>query len=594
MRRRDLAVAEGSFAGDKAFPSSDYAYQDIEEHSRKHKKALWITTVMLFIGYVGCAAAAYSGVLKITRLVVCTRRDTHCQFSAHAAYYLLLNRPRQQSPRPTQGLTTFAYTLSLVHCSWAHHRFMTDMQNALCARNGEGVCADKSVGGFLDTVNTDLGGVFDDIVVWLQGLTGLATHFDKLAEQTEDMRVLQDQQEEATTDLKTSSLACTAVFNAPAYARYSLSFAIPDVNSGNITALGTNKAYIQGLASATDAANATLDSVVAAPSSPIVRLTKQLDTEPGNEAQGDTDLRDSVTSVVKSTKDQVRDLASTVYGYQTHEVADANKMVTTRLNMAALSVAGVLLLPGLVLLLCAICAALCKSPKPCVHSSDIYNILVSHVCVLCAAVQCCSASLERSASLNTTLTCVCLLCCAGLYCFVAGLCLLLIKINGDVCTAHNELLKVNLDQTITIRGVQSAPLGIAAVQVLACKGTTEDAPSSDNNFVDIFQMGAVFDMSSELQSASDQVTQQSTPLRTIKDSVGNVTNAVLQVKAYPMNINGTYSGTAAAGNITAALADLPPAVFNRTDPGEINKFQTEYLGAADQTDFTPAVTWQWT
>jgi hypothetical protein len=71
MRRRDLAVAEGSFAGDKAFPSSDYAYQDIEEHSRKHKKALWITTVMLFIGYVGCAAAAYSGVLKVCSTPCC-------------------------------------------------------------------------------------------------------------------------------------------------------------------------------------------------------------------------------------------------------------------------------------------------------------------------------------------------------------------------------------------------------------------------------------------------------------------------------------------------------------------------------------------
>jgi hypothetical protein len=241
---------------------------------------------------------------------------------------------------------------------------MTDMQNALCAPNGVDDCAPKSVGGFLNDVNTNLGGVFDDIVVWLQGLTGLSEHFDTLAEQTEAMLALQAQQEQATTDVKTSSLACAAVFSASAYNRYSLSFAIPDVNSGNITALGTNKAYIEGLASATDSANATLYNVVAADSSPIVRLTKQLDTEPGNEAQGDTDLRDSVTSVVKSTKDQVRDLASTVYGYQTHEVADANKMVTTRLNMAALSVAGILLLPGLVLLLCAICAALCKSPKP--------------------------------------------------------------------------------------------------------------------------------------------------------------------------------------------------------------------------------------
>jgi hypothetical protein len=71
MRRRDLAVAEGSFAGDKAFPSSDYAYQDIEEHSRKHRKALWITTVMLFIGYVACAAAAYSGVLKVCASPCC-------------------------------------------------------------------------------------------------------------------------------------------------------------------------------------------------------------------------------------------------------------------------------------------------------------------------------------------------------------------------------------------------------------------------------------------------------------------------------------------------------------------------------------------
>jgi hypothetical protein len=241
---------------------------------------------------------------------------------------------------------------------------MTDMQNALCARNGEGDCEPKSVGGFLSTVNTDLGGVFDDIVVWLQGLTGLSEHFDTVAEQTAAMLVLQDKQVEATTDVKISSLACAAVINAYNDTRYNLRFGIPDVNSGNITALGSNQAYIQGLVSATDAANTALHNVVAADSSPIVRLTKQLDTEHGNEVQGDTDLRESVTSVVKSTDDQVRDLASTVFGYQTHEVADANKMVTTRLNMAALSVAGVLLLPGLVLLLCAICAALCKSPKP--------------------------------------------------------------------------------------------------------------------------------------------------------------------------------------------------------------------------------------
>jgi hypothetical protein len=182
----------------------------------------------------------------------------------------------------------------------------------------------------------------------------------------------------------------------------------------------------------------------------------------------------------------------------------------------------------------------------------------------------------------------------GLYCFVAGLCLLLIKINGDVCTAHNELLKVNLDQTITVRDVQSAPLGIAAVQVLACKGTAEDAPSSDNNFVNIFQMGSVFDMSSELQSASDQVSQQNTPLLTIKDGVANVTAAVLQVKAYPMNINGTYNGTEAAKAISDILDLLPPADFDRNVGSQTVAFENNYLGTADQTDFTPAVLWKWT
>jgi hypothetical protein len=241
---------------------------------------------------------------------------------------------------------------------------MTDMQLALCSRNGQDTCAEKSVGGFLSTVNTQLGGTFDDIVVWLQGLTGLSAHFDTLAAQTETMLVLQSGQEEATTRVKTSSLACTAVFSNHNYDRYTLSFALPAVTNADITALGTNKAYIDGLAAATDSANTTLYNVVAAPSSPIVRLTKQLDKVHGNEVQGDSDLRDTVTSVVHSTDTQVRDLASTVYGYQTHEVADANRMVTTRLNMAALSIAGVLLLPGLVLLLCAICAALCKTPKP--------------------------------------------------------------------------------------------------------------------------------------------------------------------------------------------------------------------------------------
>jgi archaellum component FlaF (FlaF/FlaG flagellin family) len=181
----------------------------------------------------------------------------------------------------------------------------------------------------------------------------------------------------------------------------------------------------------------------------------------------------------------------------------------------------------------------------------------------------------------------------GLYCFVAGLCLLLIKLNGDVCVAHDALLKTNLDQTITVRGVQSVPLGDAAVQVLVCDGKPGDGVADGNNFVSIFGMKAVFDMSSELQSASEQVAQQKTPLLTIKDGVANVTEAVLQVKAYPMNINGTYNGTTAAANITAALAGLPPAVFDRTDPDQITDFQTKYLGTADQRPLT-AVTWQWT
>jgi hypothetical protein len=179
----------------------------------------------------------------------------------------------------------------------------------------------------------------------------------------------------------------------------------------------------------------------------------------------------------------------------------------------------------------------------------------------------------------------------GLYCFVAGLCLLLIKINGDVCTAHNALLRENLDQTITVRGVQSVPLGIAAVKVLTCDGKANDSASKDNNFVDIFQMGAVFDMSTQLQSASEQVTQQQAPLLSIKTGVANVTSAVSNVKAWPMNINGTYDGTVAAASIAAALPVLP-AVFNRDNGTQVGQFQTLYL-STDQTPFTP-VTWQWT
>jgi hypothetical protein len=76
MKRRDRAVSQGSFLGDKKFPKADYAYQDIGDEARKHARILWAVSLLLVIGYIACGASAYAAALKTQKTIEQAYDDT--------------------------------------------------------------------------------------------------------------------------------------------------------------------------------------------------------------------------------------------------------------------------------------------------------------------------------------------------------------------------------------------------------------------------------------------------------------------------------------------------------------------------------------
>ena len=134
-----------------------------------------------------------------------------------------------------------------------------------------------------------------------------------------------------------------------------------------------------------------------------------------------------------------------------------------------------------------------------------------------------------------------------------------------------------MDQTITVRGVTSAPLGIAIVDALQCKGHFPETPTNINNLVDIFGMNEALDISSLLQPVSDALRDQHNNVVTIYDSSTLIGDALSFVNISGIDVKNGFDATAASSMIDARLLSLPPDPFDRDNANDILLFEAEYL-----------------
>ncbi|KAG5188015.1 hypothetical protein JKP88DRAFT_243702 [Tribonema minus] len=591
MGRRDRAVAEGSFLGDKAFPDADYAYHNIGDQARKHN---WSTAV-------ACTALS-------RRRIHPTATYLHCNLKSRPLrpHYeqqpLTAARARIRYARPARCRrylwgATLALIIAYVACGAASYSaarktlntvddaydgtsaFLTDVQLALCSTGSDAKCADGSVGDYVLAVQTTMVGTFAAAVAWIDQLSGVQAPFDAMAMQTGVMSDTQVRARggphvRATPDApqRKGPLSITPLLPPPharaqateatlipdigtyagnwtdffaTYARYDFTFAVPNVTADDELRVAADAVTIGATAAATQAANQTTYDIMVSPTSDLMRLSYQLDDVKNNELGG-PDLRGAALAATSALSTRIVNASARVYAFQTGPAETAYDTVSRHFSTGVLAVSGIVLLPGLVLLATAACAGLCRTPKP-FYLGMAFGYWTQ-----------------------------------GAFCLVAGLALLLMKLNGDVCKQHKEIIVTNLDVTVPVRGVTSTPLGVGIVGALECTGVYPEAPTATNNLVDIFGIGEAFDMSGPLTDASGTVTGLAPTILSIITSTADITTQLDQLDPYAYTgARAQYVGATATAALDARLAQLPPEPFDRDNVQQAALFETEYLQTAN-------------
>lgn len=521
--RRDQAVAQGTFKGDKAFDDSAFAYEEIGVHTKKHRRMLWWSTLFFLMCYVACAAVAHSNVSNT--------RD-----SINAAY---------------AGTDTF----------------FTDLQNALCSASDD-VCTQGSVGDFVNDLEAVVDSKLDEVVVFLTGLEDLQAPFTDVSTASTSGKSAATTQISALNSIKTSATSCTTTFNTAAYARYQtgstgngLPFSLPTVTNAQLTTAATNQGIFDGLITASASASTQVYDLFIGPDSDTIALALTVDTIPGNEKNGDEDQRAPITKAADDIMSEILDLTKSVKDVQTGDLVDYEDMVSSNLDKVAMGVAAFIMIPAFTLLLFSGCAACRKSAKPFYFNMSIYYLI------------------------------------QGLFCLLGGIFLLVYKINGDVCTAHKQLLVENLDTTFDVNGVTSVPLGQAAVGMLQCDGKVNDPPTATNNMVAIFGINEAFDLTDELVPVQNTMKDQAAVFLTFIPTVSELSSAAANVTVTPIAtpVKGDFNPTKAAADTNAVIATLPPATFDRSNNAQVLLFESAYMGptATYATTNSPGMSFTW-
>ncbi|CAM9288430.1 unnamed protein product, partial [Hapterophycus canaliculatus] len=298
-----------------------YEIEDYEDNISKHRKIMWLFSLIIFLGYLFCAGYAYNGA-----------KTTDASFVA-----------------------IFDGTDVL----------MTRLQEALCAKNGGGICVTGSVGEFMLGIAAALINRLESIVDFISSLSQVAAPLVWVSSNLLNATGVIDTTERAIININVSINSVNTVLTGDGnVADFTDGGAIDTLSVDILDDIEEGRDALAQAAQLTESSALEVADQLAGNNSAIVRVKYQLDSVNGNELMGDEDLRNATLSVVMDEVLQpMRELTEDIYDMQTNELPDARKAVLSYVDMAVEAVAGIIFLPGAIMFLTSLCSGIFQSSK---------------------------------------------------------------------------------------------------------------------------------------------------------------------------------------------------------------------------------------
>ncbi len=434
------------FSGDKSI-SQLYPYHDVEVGVRKQRKILWFGTFVLLLGYAVCAGVAYK--------TIKTSKSSYEKVVLGADVLL------------------------------------DDVQDALCTSetddNGNvdfSDCNDGSVGVFLSTIKRQANEIFDDGVNLIQSLGEVVTYIqgfkDAMSSIDGSLVSIEGSLDVITTNVVVleSSLGVANPILATVDPSSQIDTPSIDIPPETSLQLQNAQSMVSEATILLEEAQTDIQQTMLDDDSQVGRFRLMIDDIPGNELDGDSNLRGEVMDLLKTGDKEVNDIIVMASDFRRDQLGKLDQNYDSQFHSASLLAFGVFALPGILLLLLSVCAMICTSSKP-FYCSMAFGFFA-----------------------------------LGIYCLLGGLCLLLVKITTDGCDNIDTLLLTNLHEKYDFEApngktVQTPPLGKAAIALSQCQGRVGDVPDKENNFIGVLGLGeffSIFDMLSPATDALDSAT----------------------------------------------------------------------------------------
>jgi hypothetical protein len=431
--------------------------------------------------------------------------------------------------------------------------FMTDIQRKLCSATAEGDCEQGSVGNLMDMIAGSVTSVMDDTVATLDSFSLL---LPPLAEVNVELAGMDDAFQGMDVHLPkvaAAADAASAILADGEFQAYGIAISLPTVESTVYTNIAAARVNVNTAASTLATSEAELSAQLIGPDSPVQQLRTRVDDESGNEQPpGETNLRSESLVPVDEIMDQLHSLSSSANDFQIGDLDDWDGAVQDNMTYVSIGVAAVIFLPGIILLLSLCFAGMCKSPKP-FYLSMTFGFVFQ-----------------------------------GIFCLIAGIFLIIAKVDKDVCANHEELLRVNVKQTFSANGIETRPLGEVLVDTFQCNSEFGDPVTPSNNLVDIMGVREMFDISSSLENPSQMILDQQSTIRAQQQTVRDAQAPLDDINPEVGDFVDDFNSTAAHQSISETLSQLPLENFDRDNAGEQALFEARYLpgdGSASDPGF---------
>ncbi len=493
------------FNGDKNI-SALYPYHDVEVVARKQRRMLWIGTAGLLVGYMVCAGVAYKSVKN----------------------------------------TKTSYNKAILGAD----NLLDNAQRAICTNDGVDEyftdCDDGSVGDFLSVIKLSIGEIMDSGLNLAESLGTTVTMVGNFGAHLSSINNSLISMEQGMNDINTNLTAAQAAVDAlPDDTEINMpTIAIP---SDIIGQLQTAQAVIDTVIIELNETETDLQETLVDDESQVGRFRLMTDDIPGNEADGDADVRGEVMDVLRKSHKELVDITEMVSEFRTEQLNELKGTYDSQFNHASFLVFALLALPCALLLLLSLCAMTIRSPKP-LYCSMVFGFFA-----------------------------------LGIYCLISGLCLALVKITTDTCNNLDTMLVTNLPDSYEFtapngKPIQTPPLGEVAIALSQCQGFLGDEPDTANNFISILQLGELLDISDMLGPANtalnsvieniegqDITDQLNKPIDSIPDDFNFDADDLLVVCSESIQESSSL------------LSQVPPATFDRDDPHQVELFENFYM-----------------